>query len=326
MNWLQKISQRKMKDLGDEELETLRIQGNEAISYLVDLTKKFPKAHFQTTLRQLDMVQNHGPKIAFMMFYEDIGDDDKKEEDSFLSILNLPSSFYDYAEITTASGVKIEGYMKRSGYDENVYRWLNGEWVGFNNNDWPWGNFESGQNLVKLIKWNLLYLGTSTELAWRKYSKDPQIKGILESIDQYDVAVKDGIQMLLEAMPPNKDVDAFINGYKNWWWSRKSREEFVETLQKTIGDVQEDTNKNPDQYVYNISMDPRTESNGKYIDWDLIEQAFEMYGEFNVLVQYHAARITYPASEIINYRKTNDDRSFNFFNQNGGIRQMWVTK
>jgi len=103
-------------------------------------------------------------------------------------------------------------------------------------------------------------------------------------------------------------------------------------LKGTMGKAQEEMKREQEQskspsedpYVYNISMKPIPEGKGKYIDMDLIEQAFDMYGDFNVLVQYHAARITYPASEIIGYRKTNDDRSFNFFNQNGGIRQMWI--
>jgi len=338
MNWLQKIAgdMPNVRDLDDGQLGKLRSQGIEAISYLRELPKMFPKAHFQTTLRQYDMVYHHGPKIAFMMFYDDIEADkkekEKEKEKGFGEIFNLPSNFYDYAGVTTALGIQLEGFMKRSGYDEQTYRWLNGEWVGFNGEKWPWNNFESGENLARLVQWNLLYTKVDTEMAWRKYSKDPKIQGILESIDQYDVTVKDGEQMLLDVVRPSHDISAFLNGFRNWWWGRKSRDEFIDALKGTMGKAQEEMKREQEQskspsedpYVYNISMKPIPEGKGKYIDMDLIEQAFDMYGDFNVLVQYHAARITYPASEIIGYRKTNDDRSFNFFNQNGGIRQMWI--
>ncbi len=286
------------------------------------LMAKFPSALFQTTLRQRDWVQHHGPKLVFVIFEQDVN----------------PVEFQKYQQFMSDSGVEVRGYIRRSGFDNDVFvydgdKLIPGELESWAKYDHGGGdvvpNFEDGRNLIGLI-WNNTILHIDKHLMWKKHVKNPRILQVLEHIDENDIDVKQGEQLLMETgiLPFG---GGFFQGFREWWWgsnrkSGKSRGDMIQGIEQAMGDFQNEVQSNPDQYVYNISMNPTTDGKGKEIDLELLQQAFEIHGDFNVLVRYQAGRIIYPASKIAEWAAGSDDMSYNFFNQLGGIRDMYIAR
>lgn len=323
MNWFKKLSQN-----STEELLLLKRQGEEGISYIDFLSKIFPTANFQTTLRQEDLVRQFGPQIVFRILHKN---------------MNIPE-FKKYSNITTSTKIKIRGFVQSSGFDNKLYVLDGDNFVPYENipeDNWFYFQdimtnktspmFESGKNLIMLIHYNVLR-NLDSHFAWEKYKNQPQIKNILEQINEYDLAVKDGEEMLLQNIPP-EDQDAFKQKYKEWWWSRKPKEDFIQSIEKSLQEVykekeQTQNAKSPkdDPYEYNISMNPHKEGKGKFIDVELIEQALELYPDFNIMVRFNAGREQYKASDIARFKNAepNDDEAYYFYNHGNGIRDMFI--
>ena len=329
MNWLSKIAQiplgTQLDKLPNQTLWDMRAQGFELAgsppsnfhrgsNFFSQLKHKFPKAQFQTTLRQLDQWQKYGPQVSFLVPYNQ---------------LNL-EEFKKMQNTKTEKGVIIKGYAESSGFDDTLYTLENNKWIPAEKPEWIFG-FEDADNLASLIWFNVLSRIDSV-LMWRKYTKDPSLLQKLQLIDSHDLTAKDGMDILEEHQFASRyEKEVFMNAYREWWWgqnrtNKKSKEFFENSLDNALEQFNQETRDKPDKYAYNIGMDPNQNGKGKFIDIELVKQAYEMYGDFKVVVRYQDGRMIYPASEIMRLSEAppDDDQSYKFHNQLNGIRDMFI--
>lgn len=328
MKWLRSLCKRAslswISTLGIDELIKIRQQATESIGWMQHVQLIFPGSLFLTTLRSTSLIKEFGPKCAFVIFYNRIKDIDK---------------FRELQYFVTPRNVEFCGYARSSGYDETFYRYQENKWIPIEKDDWLYGTGEDIENLIDLIWFNVIKGEIDPEIIWRKYSSSSRFQKALEEINDKDIGIKNGEKLILEAIPEYLDDNLkndLIVAYNKWWWSRKSTEFLQESINKAIDEFKDKTEQeqisakpSEDPYVYNISMNPRTEGNGKFIDFELTQQAYEMYGDFNITVRYNNGRVNYSASQIIEFLKPehkDDDMAFNFFNQLDGIRDMYIAR
>lgn len=296
-------------------------QAEEGALKLHEMVTIFPRARFATTLRQFDHIENYGPKIAMLVRIEQF-----KSKPIMLSLLK-------YHQMVTPSGVEISVFGQSSGFDSSsLYTLYEHEWVRVENpENWYIGlgmnnekilHFESGANLLGLIKYNVID-NAKSEVAWNKYTENPKIKFILDKIKRSNLSLDEGKKLLFPLLDSNDRQD-FFRKYGTWWWRNAPQEEFIESLEKIRPELEKHN------FVYDLSMDPHKEGKGKFINLEMIEQAFYRYGDFSVVGRYHSiGRIIYSSKEIvdfINNKDSDNDDAFEFFERfdNAGFRDFFI--
>ena len=304
------------------EVMKIRKQATEAIMTMEHIKSIFPTALFMTSLRDIGEIQQFGANIGFVLFYKQIDNLEK---------------FKQMQHFTTENGINVYGYARSNGFDETFYQLNEDKWIPVETDNWVFGTGEGIRNLVGLILSNTIENAVDPELMWRRYSILPNVQKAFKYIMDNNISIKDGYKIIEKALPSGMNpqhTSAFLRAYNVWWWSHKSADEFHETLSKAIDEfesqvAEEQSNAKPseDPYVYNISMDPKTQGVGKFIDMELAKQAFDIYGDFNITIRYQMGRLDYPVSQIVGFfNSPDDDMSFNFFNQLNGIRDMYISR
>lgn len=305
MNWFNsfyKISQHQ----SDDEI-------NQIINACHDLVKQngeiekikkiFPSALFQSTLRD-DGYKKFGIKMAFAIKTD-----------------NVNVVFKRFQEYMSRNGVEINGYVIDNynlfKLDENnKYIRAEGE---------PWfmhGTplFEGGENIAYLIHYNIEN-NLKPELAWRKYKDRPEI---IQAMSAYE-NLNDSQAFRNELFETDDERKQFIKHFRKVYF-KENPDKFENSFQDMMFNLGRELKDEPkSKYEYDISMNP-VEGKGKFISFDLIKQAYQKYGEFNVCIRYHGGRIIYKASQVLNFLNAaiDDTEAEEFHNQLGGIRDLFV--
>lgn len=321
MNWYQTFNEKYAQSqsvpnggsfdrLSDDQLLLMKDQCNEGIHHIERIIAVFGKASFATTMRQPDLWLDMGPQILFCLYGKDVD----------------VTQFIQFQEYTTRYGIQVRGFVKSSGFDDTLYIWSKNKWIPAEKPTWL-GGFESGKNLAGLIGFNVLRK-VQSNLVWRRYTKVPAIRNLLETADEYRLSVQDTKEMFKDYRFDNEgDRENFMSAMGDWWWgSARKNKATQEDFTRMFSKVQEefDRTKGSGNYVYDLTMDPNGNGSGKYISEELIEQAFRTYGDFDVLVRYQAGRQFYRASEIVRFMHSqpDDDQAYEFYNQLNGIRDF----
>lgn len=200
-------------------------------------------------------------------------------------------------------------------------------------------NITFPDNLSYLIKLNMetdLYIKRASHIIQEHHSDI--FENIKRNIMSENIDLKSGIQMLRQQLS-RREKDTSVVEFSDdvlrmWYWKEyRGGERIEEQLEQAMGDLFESQphlteEQRARQYEYFIDMDPRGEGGGKFIDVDTLKKAYNQWGDFDVIVRYNDGRLSYPASDIIKFLSygIDDDRAYAFFNQMGGIRDMFVVR
>lgn len=320
-----KISANWISALSGIELGQWRDRLYDGINIIQFIHKSISGVMFQTTLRQDDLLSRYGAKIVFVVKHK-----------------NLNNTFYQYSN-NVVNGIKIDGYIKSSGFSEQLYRLSDGKYIPAELEPWVF-QFDGAENIIQLIGYNVTRQ-VEKELVKKKYFSLPVFQELLREVNSKDLPVKQAVE-LFKRVPLNIPMadwerTALQEAFVDWWWARKGKAEQWAAIEKAIenmateegmdlkqtGNITRITAPKGSNYDYDLTLTPQ-QGKGKYLTLEMVEQAYRIYGEdFKVVIKYqNGPRMIYLASQIINWVKSGleDDEAYEFFNQNGGIRELWI--
>lgn len=315
MKWLKKLyasnlGKVKYSDYSLKELDKLIKTCTEIQNWIIHLKKQLPDALFSTNITNVSDLINNSPIINFVVDYN-------KYKDHIIEYLK-------YQNIKGSENIQINGFLRTTGYDHQTVYQLNEQNKLIKSVYSKELFFESSENVLYLIQYNTIRPLENAK-SWKLYSNDQHIQNTLKLIEEYNLSIKDAEQLFLDVLPNNiKNKNSFIEAFREWYWSSKNLEDFRQHLESAAIKFNQELNNNKNTYIYDMTMNPRTEGGGKFIDLDILEEAYKHYGDFKVVIRYRLGRVVYNASDVVRFKSSNDDESFQFFDQLDGIRDIFI--
>jgi hypothetical protein len=345
MNWYKKAQ----VPYGLENVDSKRLNLLEASLYncartIESLKKHFPTAKFYTPAKQLDLFLKQDPYVWFYVLYDDVKN----------NLAIWKNFFTDGDRPIVSLGVEIKGFIQKNGFDystvgpykqqvPNLYRMS------------PEGKFIPAEKTVDVINLGLIASGSENILhliywnslrniqmlhAWLKYENHPLIKQLQQHILQNGLSPSEAFKLIdsnVGQIAKNPDqAEMLSKAFGKWYWDVQSPDKRQEAMDELISnfarETQEDAQKQieetgRDPYLFYAGMNPHEEGAGKFVD-DIknLQNALMEWGDFNVVVRYQGGRMIYPASQVVEWENAgpDDDRAYQFINQMGGIRDMFI--
>ena len=334
MNWYKRAqSQQQINEL--ERLSRFQKQANNSRQIISNLGKTFPNARFYSTTENFDNLIKH----EFMQHvYLIVMWDDVKDQKSYYHYFERP--FIVYQDIQVHCFIQSHGFDYEEKGDikvPNIYSMSQGEFIPIEKTEeiTTVSMFaDSPDNVMYKIEWNSLRQIQQQKIEVQ-YNEHPLVKEIENKITNglsIDGAIK-MLDLMYRQYSITDEKKSFIREIiTKFYWANRPKEEFINKLQESMGELQQETEKEQietgrDPYLYYLDLDPNNEGAGKFlIDTD-IPKAFSKWGEFNIVIRYHAGRMIYPASKVSKWLTSNDpddDMAYNFEHQLNGIRDMFI--
>ncbi|MFA5759955.1 MAG: hypothetical protein WC942_11445 [Clostridia bacterium] len=352
MNWYKKANKDNFlesdpKNLSFEEIEKLINYSYASIDFLIKLYKELSKItkdiKVGSSFRNIKNLFKYGPYIYAIVWGENI----INNKEHFLQIQSWTDSYGEKI------GIDVDIYIQKSGFDNEETK--NGIVVPTLYKIDENFNLIRTENVEKaaLARQNINFLENETNLIKENTARKLEIKKSEKIIEKFynealeeaksniiigTMDLKEAIIFLQKELKNNNANNEVIKNsseiLKNWYWKEyASEEEFSQTMEKAMNEVynsqpQMTEEQKMRQYEYFLDMDPKKEGMGKFINEDMIEKAYNKWGDFYVTVRYNNGRLKYPAKDIVGFLHADidDDKAYIFENQMNGIRDMYVSQ